>query len=105
MNRNRNSRSLTDLRLKSYDINSLKYVKKQFENIENVIFAGDFNQLASETLQLNEMFPKIRRLSFNFVGVENRNGIDLHFPHLEYFHFGYVIMYMIGDSQNMKSKV
>lgn len=68
----------------------LQNVQKPFYNAENVSFAGEFYELGSESMKLNEMFPKMRQLSLGYLHVTDPTSIHLHFPYLEHLSVSFI---------------
>lgn len=56
-----------------------------FPTVEVVSFIGDYAQIGSKTVKLNEIFPTIHTLHLSIGKIEHQNCIDLEFPRLEHF--------------------
>lgn len=86
---NRNSNSLKKLQLEMYE-DVLDGIEKPFINVEDVSFVGEYKRLGNKQLSLSEIFPKMRRLSLEYVKVINRKSIALEIPTLEHLHVAFL---------------
>lgn len=77
--------SLTQLHLKNCKENYLINVRSPFSGTKDVLFSGNFEKLASDVLDLNELFPNMRKLTLINNEVIDKTCIDRVFPHLEDF--------------------
>lgn len=77
------SESLVHLHFEDCTCNCLQSMKEPFENVENLAFTLRLENLGNTTLSMNELFPKVRRLSFNSIMVISGTYIDCHLPYLE----------------------
>lgn len=83
---NRHCAALTHFELfgSIIDKDLLNDVQTPFHRVDTVSLHGTFNKLASKSLYLNEIFPKIRSLSLDYVRFNNHSDLVLKFPHLEH---------------------
>lgn len=80
----KNSLGLKDLTLLVYDEYPFQSVNHAFTNVENLTLVGPYSNLASKTLQLNEMFPNLRRLDIENARIINQKCIKLPFNYLKH---------------------
>lgn len=95
---NRNSESLKQIRLELDNGNGLDGIEKPFLSVERVSIAGEYERLGNEQMNLNEMFPEMRRLSLKHSMVHNQTSMALKFPHLEEFHVAFA--HTKGSTEN-----
>lgn len=82
--------TLRHLKINSFDENALEGVQKPFQTVEDLSMHGKFGKLGSDTLQLNEMFPRMRRWSVNYLRVSEEESMTLEFPNLEHFSVSFI---------------
>lgn len=75
--------NLDNLQISSSNKYALENIQNEFPKVEDAKFGGKFINIESNTLKLNEMFPKLRRLSLKSVEISKNDSMNLHFPHLE----------------------
>lgn len=79
------SESLINLKLKFASVDIFESLTTPFTALEGLeVQTYDFIKIGR--LQLNELFPQLRRLSLDFYGDNDFSFIFYEFPHLEHFH-------------------
>lgn len=65
---------------------SVEEFKKPFKRLERLFLHGDFKDLNNQELDFNEIFPALRYLSLELIGVQNISWVDQNFSHLKELH-------------------
>lgn len=78
--------SLTNFNLRSFSENAFSIVEKPFPKVEYVSIDGNVSKLFSNTLQFNELFPKMRSLILEQSRMVDRKSLLRNFPNLEHLH-------------------
>lgn len=76
--------ALIDLQLSTIRPDWMNVIRRPFYNVENVTFNGKIKELSTETMNLSEIFPKLRSLNLGNVQVENRSSVILPYPNLDH---------------------
>lgn len=78
------SKSLVHIHIEHCTRNSLEHMTQPFEKVENVNFGLEVEHLENVELSLNQLFPQLRRLSFESILRMSDTYIDGHLPNLEH---------------------
>lgn len=57
-------------------------IRRPFKNVEDVYLSGKFDKMVNNSLELNEIFPKMQRLIFGNMQIFNKSSVNLRYPHL-----------------------
>lgn len=76
---------LTEFHLRSPVPEVLDDVEKSFENVKTLSLSGMYTKLASKSMNLTDIFPKLQNLSLEHMQVEITDSVLQHFPNLEHF--------------------
>lgn len=87
--------ALKEFRVKSRDEDVLSEVKKPFYSVEDVDLDGLFTK-SNSGLELNEMFPKIRKLSLGFTYLKNKMA-TVRFPKLLHLEIPHLVKPELND--------
>lgn len=79
------SESLNELYIDNHYSHLLNNLKRPFTNVNHVELKGRYARLGSSTLNITELFPKMSRLTLQYVKIEDESNIDWNLPLLEDF--------------------
>lgn len=79
------SKSWIALQLVHCKRDTFKLFQNSFENLSTIYVTGTISTLDSESLKFNEIFPKLRHLTLNYIRVSDLSSLERHFAHLEHF--------------------
>lgn len=80
---NKNSIGLESLKLNTHDENILDYVSQPFINVKHVVLNGVYRQLGSNSMNLNEIFPKLEELNLEMCKVNGEKSMEVKLPNLK----------------------
>lgn len=89
--------SMVDFDVHSANEDFFHEMTKSFERVENLVIRGRFKSLDSKTLNLNELYPAMKRLSLRNVKV-----FDFSWTHLQHTNLEYL---SVDVSQNVDAKM
>lgn len=81
--------ALIEISCVNFDGATMNEWKTPFENVENVAF-GSGSMKSHVFSRLNEIFPKLRRLSLIRLVAHEKSFIEQHYPYLEYLELFYI---------------
>lgn len=81
--------ALIEISCVNFDGTTMNEWKTPFENVENVAF-GSGSMKSHVFSRLNEIFPKLHRLSLIKLVSHEKSFIEQHYPHLEYLELFYI---------------
>lgn len=73
---------LRHLTLDCCKAHTLRHMSKPYKNVESISFLEQLHDSRNETLSLNKLFPRMRKLSFNFISTLDGNYINCDLPQL-----------------------
>lgn len=82
------SKTLVQFDLQYCNENSLEKWTRPFVNVESVSIGSQLSISTNDTLSLDQLFPNLKNLYFDFLSKLDENYIDCHLSHLEHLYIG-----------------